>query len=320
MKTHPPAFAAVLLLAVILACSIQQPVPTPTPTLPVATATLLFSATPPTTASATSTVAPSVLPTLPAVSTPQFVCPVPASTSDSDVVILVQPGDVLNIRSAPGANHPVVGSYAPGEVFVVTTGASADVDGARWLQVCDASGMVGWVNGKYLTEFVLPGHFCAEARVTSLLDNFQTALATQNGELLASLVSPTHGMDVWLWNSGKAVNFDAEHARWVFESAYIHNWGAHPASGMETSGTFHDEVLPELQDTFIASAERRCNDPAISSYGVTWPAAYANVNFYQVYRPGTPGIEMDWNAWLVGVEYVNGNPYIFALIHFIWTP
>jgi hypothetical protein len=127
-------------------------------------------------------------------------------------------------------------------------------------------------------------------------------------------------VDVWLWNSGKAVNFDREHAHVAFETTYVHDWGSHPASGLDTFGSFQEMVLPELQDTFVSTAQRKCNDGAISSYGNTWPAAYSNINFYQVYRPGTPGVELDWNAFLVGVEYVNGRPYLFSLIHFIWTP
>ncbi|MBE3037249.1 MAG: hypothetical protein IMZ62_00315, partial [Chloroflexi bacterium] len=47
---------------------------------------------------------------------------------------------------------------------------------------------------------------------------------------------------------------------------------------------------------------------------------YANVNFYTVYKPGTPGVDLDFRYWLVGVEFVQGQPYVFALIHFAWEP
>lgn len=319
------AFTLTLILAALAACSTPQTASTATPSLPPPTTIFVFpSATPeipPATFTPTSTVVPTVgLATIPPATTQAVNCPAVTSVSGSHGVVLVRPEDVLNIRSAPGAANSIVGTYASNEVMIAVTGATAAVDGATWVQVCDSNGMVGWVNGTYLTEFVLSGQFCEDERITTLLDNLQTAFATRNGDLLAAVVSPTHGVDVWLWNSGNAINFDREHAHWVFESTYVHNWGAHPASGMETFGSFNEAVLPELQDAFVPSAKRRCNDGEISSYSNTWPSTYANINFYQVYRPGTPGVEMDWNAWLVGVEYVSGNPYVFSLIHFIWTP
>lgn len=311
-----------LFLLLLTGCSFPSlaPVAPPTSTLPVPT-TIVFPTSTPTIPSAMASPVFTVVPTVGAGTVPPTVnCPAVGSVSGSHGVTLVQPNDVLNIRSAAGAGNPIVGTYGYNEVMIALTGATATVDGAAWVQVCDASGMVGWVNGTYLTEFVMPSRFCEDARVPALLDKMQAAFASLNGESFASLVSPAHGVDVWMWNSGKAVNFDAEHARWAFESTYVHDWGAHPASGMDTFGSFHDEVLPELQDVFVPSAQRRCNDGEISSYGETWPAEYANINFYQVVRPGTPGVELDWNVFLVGVEYVNGQPYLFSLIHFIWTP
>lgn len=293
---------------------------TPTPAWTPLPATFAFPTVSPATPSATASPAPTVavtdtLSTIPAETQP-VVCPATGTMG----VVSVTPDDVLNIRTAPGVENPILGIYSSNETGIAVTGATAVVDDSRWVQVCDSEGMIGWVNGTYLTEVLPSGQFCGDARVTTLLDKMQTAFANQDGPAFALLVSPTHGVDVWLWNSGVPVNFDAEHARFAFESDFVHDWGTHPASGLETSGTFHELVLPELQDTFVPSAQRRCNDGDISSYGNTWPALYANINFYQVFRPGSPGVELDWNAFLVGVEYVNGQPYLFSLIHFIWTP
>ncbi len=322
MKTRFLALAAALLLAATISCSLPSPSPTPTlaPTLPILSPTASLTPIIATTqAPPTATLTPT-LTSLPPVATTQGPLVQPGAPSGPYAVILVASNDVLNIRSGPGVGNNIVGAFQPTVKNVMRTGASASVDGDLWVEVNNPSGGKGWVNSKYLTEYFTSSAFCSDARPQALLQNFAEAIQSSDGERLASLVSPRHGMDVWLWNSGNAINFDAEHARWVFESTYVHNWGTHPASGLETFGSFKDEVLPELLDAFVPTAERRCNDPAISSYGVTWPANYANVNFYQVYRPGTPGIELDWNAWLFGVEYVNGNPYLFALIHFIWTP
>jgi hypothetical protein len=48
---------------------------------------------------------------------------------------------------------------------------------------------------------------------------------------------------------------------------------------------------------------------------------YDNVNFYTVYKPGTDQYGgLDWRAWTVGVEYIEGKPYLFSLIHYQWEP
>jgi hypothetical protein len=29
---------------------------------------------------------------------------------------------------------------------------------------------------------------------------------------------------------------------------------------------------------------------------------------------------MDWHTWVAGIEYVNGKPYLYALMQFFWEP
>ena len=245
----------------------------------------------------------------------------PGSVSGPYAVILVSSDGALNIRSAPGENNSILGTLAYNENQISRTGSSAKAGDTIWWEIRSPDATLCWVNASYLTEVIAPQTFCADDRVTSLLQNFEDAIDGSNGVLLASLVSPKHGMDIWLGTSNsKPINFDAEHARWVFDSTYVHNWGSIGASGIDTKGSFKESVLPELLYAFVPSARHLCNDPNISSYAYTWPSSYANVNFYQVFRPGTPGNELDWSAWLAGVEYVNGNPYLFAFIHYMWEP
>jgi hypothetical protein len=173
------------------------------------------------------------------------------------------------------------------------------------------------------TATVVTDPFCADQNVQTLLANFKTAIQTQDGELLASLVSPTHGMDVRYWRNGRLVKYDRKHARWLFRSTFVVNWGAAPGSGLTTKGSFHEVVLPKLQDVFNSSYQLLCKDPGITSSISTqpWPDEYAGVGFYNIYRPGTEQYGgIDWLAWLTGVEYVNGQPYLYALIHFEWEP
>jgi hypothetical protein len=242
------------------------------------------------------------------------------SASGPMAVALVTPDTLLNIRSGPGVENPIEDTFSYDTTMIGLTGEEATVDDSRWVEVCDESGILGWVNATYLTEYIPSDQFCNDARVTSLLDKAQNAFANSDAAAFASLVSPAHGVDVWLWNSGVPVNYDAAEASAAFASDFVEDWGIHPASGQETSGSFRELVLPELKDTFVSSAERYCNDSELSSYLNPWPDDYVNINFYQIFRPGSPGVELDWNAFFVGVEYVNGQPYLFSLIHFIWTP
>jgi hypothetical protein len=202
------------------------------------------------------------------------------------------------------------------------TGLSSSVGGALWVQVQNPGGGNGWVNASFLTEYVAPAAFCADTRVNTLLTNFGNALTTSNGKTLAPLVSPVHGMTVRLWRNGKAVTFYPKDARWVFGSTYEHHWGAAPGSGLDTVGAFHVVVLPKWLDVFNASYTLSCNVPQTggASYDTSWPAKYANVNFYSLYKPGPAGNENSWRTLLIGVEYVGGQPYVFSVTQMDWEP
>jgi hypothetical protein len=245
----------------------------------------------------------------------------PGSPLGPYAVIYLSPGEALNIRSAPGTNSSVTGSFSS-ITNVMLTGSDSSVDGYRWVQVQTPGGGTGWVAAAYLTEYAAPAAFCADVRVNTLLANFGNALATSNGTLLTALVSPAHGMTVRLWRYGIPHTFWPKDAGWIFESTYEHDWGEAPGSGLDTVGSFHEKVLPWLREVYNAGYSLTCNSLGTAAqYGSNpWPVEYANINYYTVYKPGTPGMDLDFRYWLVGVEYVQGQPYIFGLIHFAWEP
>jgi hypothetical protein len=234
-------------------------------------------------------------------------------------VVLVPSDDVLNIRSAPGAEKGLVGSLAFNETGIMRLGPSARVGDAMWVEIQSQSGVRGWVNSWFLTEYAAPSNVC-DPKVLTLIGQFEQAITSSNGQLLASLVSPVHGLDVWAYRSGKPINFDTAHARWVFGSTFSHDWGPHPASGQEVTGAFHNIILPELLNVFNVSHTTTCNDRVVSTYADPWPVEYTNINVVKSFKPGSPGIDLDWHAWLIGIEYVTGQPYLFSLIQFIWVP
>ncbi|HEY5900909.1 MAG TPA: hypothetical protein VIU39_00040 [Anaerolineales bacterium] len=163
--------------------------------------------------------------------------------------------------------------------------------------------------------------FCADPQPVTLIDNLKTALQTADGKLLASLVSPAHGMEVRYYRDGRTVTYDQAHARFLFESTFEVEWGNAPGSGLPTKGSFHDVVVPALLKTFAQSYTTACNQLQVggTTYTAQWP--YPNVNYYSVYYPGTAANgNMDWHTVVVGMENVNGKTYIHSLVQFEWEP
>ena len=294
---------AILFLTGCSFSSPGNPTPLPTPHFVYATATLSVT---PTTAASTTT------PGIPSATT----------ASGPYGVIRVDAGVVLNIHSAPGEDSPVSGFFPATATTVIRTGPSSTVGEDLWMQVQNPVGGTGWVNAFYLTEYVAPAAFCADGRVNTLLTNFGNAIKTSDGGTLASLVSPLHGIAIRLWRNGNVIIFDRDHSQWIFDSTYEHNWGAAPGSGQDTIGAIHAVVLPKWLDVLNASYTISCNVPQAggASYNPAWPATYANINFYSLYKPGPAGNELSWRTLLVGVEYVQGQPYIFSVTQMDWEP
>ncbi|MBE7534998.1 MAG: SH3 domain-containing protein [Anaerolineales bacterium] len=314
----------------VAACASQPPVPTNTPLPPFDTPTpFVVPTNTPIITNETATTQPTqatqFVPTstdLPQVATSTSLPPV-TGVFNPYAVILVNKGDVLNIRSAAGIGQSVVGSLAPNAINVNRTGPATSAGGDRWVEIQNPSGGVGWVNAKFLTEYTAPSAFCSDSRVADLLNNVRTAMLNSNGELLGSLVSPEHGLDLRLWRWGTVANYTPEEAAWVFNSDYVVKWGPAPGSGMDTNGTFSQQILPKLQEVFSANYTLNCNNTLdLATFSTEpWLSEYANVNFYTIFKPGSEQYGgLDWRAWIAGVEYVQGKPMLFALIHFQWEP
>ena len=162
--------------------------------------------------------------------------------------------------------------------------------------------------------------FCSDPQPRALIDTFKSALQTSNESLFASLVSPLHGLEVRLFRNGPVFTYDQQQARLFFDSTDRMDWGAAP-SGWETKGTFNEVILPALLKVFTKDYLLDCDQIQIggATYKAVWP--YAGVSFYSVYYPGTPANNnLDWRTWLVGMEYVDGKPYLYAMMQFFWEP
>jgi hypothetical protein len=238
-------------------------------------------------------------------------------------VILVGEGETLNLRAGAGIENAVVAEVPYNATGLFRSGVSTMSGEDLWAEVRTSTGQTGWVNARYLTENMSTEKFCADPQVQFLFDNLLIALQNKDGELLSTLVSPVHGLDLRYFRHGTVANYTPDEAAWAFQSSYTVIWGYAGGSGLEVSGTFSEVPLPRLLEVFGANHELMCNDVGqLSAFSQSpWLPEYENINFYQVFRPGTEQYGgMDWRAWLAGVEYVGGKPYLFALTGFEWEP
>ncbi|MCC7119253.1 MAG: hypothetical protein IT310_12070 [Anaerolineales bacterium] len=172
-----------------------------------------------------------------------------------------------------------------------------------------------------LAQPTVPLAFCSDPLPKNLISTLGNAFATRDGALLASLVSPTRGMDVLFYRNGKAVNYDVEHAKFIFETTYAADWGLSFGSGDATLGSFQDVVLPSLQTVFTPQAELICNQLKLggATYVGEWPYPY--LDYYSVHFAGTDQFGgLNWQTWGVGIENVAGQFYVAALVHYVWEP
>lgn len=160
---------------------------------------------------------------------------------------------------------------------------------------------------------------CTDPAVAVLLDSLKAAMLNADGALLSSLVSP-NGMEVRYFRNGTAITYSPYQAGFLFETTYEANWGAEPGSGLEKTGSFHDVIVPTLIKVFNQPYTLHCNEirHGGATYEVKWPY---NKDFYSIYFAGTEQYGyMDWNTWIVGVEYKDNKPYIYAMMQFFWEP
>lgn len=224
---------------------------------------------------------------------------------------------VVNLRSGPGREYARVGALSAQQVDVPLTGNSAGEFPKVWYEVRRTGGGTGWVGGYYVTEYRSSADFCADARAKAQVEAFGKAFIEQDGETLGQLVSPLHGMTVRLFRNGTAVNY-LWYAPVLFKSDYRVNWGAPAGSLKPVVDAFPDAFTPRLQTVFKSAYTLACNDASmVSARGVSpWPPEYANINFYAVTQPASSDGKEKTSTWLIGVDYVDGAPYIFAIIYF----
>ncbi len=245
------------------------------------------------------------------------------STGSTIPYAVVNVTDTLNVRSAAGTTNPIVAYLGYNANNIARTGASATVSSVEWWQIFNPGEGTGWVNAPNLTEYVTSANFCSDSKVNTLLTNLGNALKNSDGAAFAALVSPRHGVNIRLasFYAPTTINFTKTQAASIFTDATLYNWGSAPCSDQIPGSTFNGEVRSKMLDIYNSpELQLSCND--LSKVGTMlaqpWPKEYANINFYSLHKPSAPGFE-DWRTLLVGTEYVNGQPYVFALYNYQWS-
>ena len=235
-------------------------------------------------------------------------------------VARVAPNDVLNIRGGAGVNFAVVGWFPPDATHIMRTGLTQSTDGAEWWQIQREDGLQGWVNSNYLTEYVTPNAFCNDGRVLTMIEQLKSSMIQQNGNLFATMVGPKQGIAINLWRGVPAVRYTNITARGIFTDTASYDWGSPPGvGGPGISGTFAQIVRPQFVDVFNSTYQLGCDNPSYAAGMSADPWPNTNIHFYSITKPPTANV-FDWKVWLIGFEYVDGTPYLYSTLEYIWEP
>lgn len=235
-------------------------------------------------------------------------------------VIYVEQGDVLNVRSGPSVENDIVGSLLPEEAGISITGRGQLSSGSTWVPV-KSDLTAGWVNGRFLTEFLGEESFCGNSDVERVLDSFRAALESGDGDLLAQAVHPERGVRLRLnwWNP--ELLFRGDQLPELFASSQEYQWGIEDGSGEPIEGSFSAIVYPMLQEDLLGSTETACKEilQGGSAGLVQLPQSYPSDTYYSFHRPGTEEFSgLNWGTWVVGMERWQKAFYISFLVHFDW--
>jgi hypothetical protein len=187
-----------------------------------------------------------------------------------------------------------------------------------WVEIRRGDGLTGWVNSSYLTEYVTQAAFCADPRVTALIEQVKQSLVQSNGNLLKPLVSPTHGVNMHLWAYGPSIKFTQNASANIYGDTTNYNWGGGP-SGLPDVGTFKNIVQPKYLEVFNAANMETYCDNLTKVYPLYRPWPYANIHYYNLYKPASD-LFFDFRSLLIGIEYINGQPYLYGMVTVIWEP
>ncbi len=213
----------------------------------------------------------------------------------------------------------VVASLPSDQKGLSLTGNSTQMGSSTWQEVNLPEGGKGWINRWNLTEDVPRSTFCKDARITDLANQFIVAVLERDGQKLSQLVNPRRGLVIhhdW-WNPEIIIGYSSVPS--LFLDPAPLSWGVNRDSEINIEGTFRDVIVPQLEDVFSIAPELSCNELGAGStaQAAVWPSEYTNINYVSFYRPAPePGSQLNWRSWALGIEYLDGQPYLSLLVQY----
>jgi hypothetical protein len=245
--------------------------------------------------------------------------PVLPSAAREYAVVWVPEREQLVVRTPAGIAGSAVGQLAYDEIGIQLTGNASRLGSSTWVEVELSQVSSGWVNRWNLTELVRSDDFCQDTRIVPLLERAVQAIQVRDGDALAAVLHPQRGLVIrhdW-WNPD--VVFSIEATRRIFSDRQDYAWGEMSGGGFPQVGSFRDLILPALDEVLLGAPQVRCDEllTGLTTREMLWPPEFHNLRFYAFYRPAAQdGNQYHWRTWTLGIEYVDGEPYLALLVQF----
>ena len=234
-------------------------------------------------------------------------------------VVWIPEDESLKVRHPAGISGTIVYEIPYDARGVYLLEQSTLLGSSLWREIEYNADVTGWVQAWNLTEFMAPETFCEDDRAEQLLAKFTRAVIERDAEALMKVINPERGLVIRHNWYNTDILFTSEDQIELFLSQESLDWGQEADSGLPIQGSFTEIIAPKLDDVFLKPFKLTCRELQWGSTAgeVLWPSEFDNMNYYGLYRPAKPnGNEFDWRSWGIGMEYLEGEPYISLLIHY----
>jgi hypothetical protein len=234
-------------------------------------------------------------------------------------VVWIGEGGVLAVRQIAGGGALALEELSPDATGIQLTGNSSLLGSSLWVEVLTPAGTVGWVNASNLTEIVPQGTICNDGRARKLVDDLEAAVRAGDMSALAGLLSERRGLNVRLSPHGTTVTIPQSDVPQLLQAPATQDWGPASETGAAVVGTFAEAVLPRLESVFGQEVQVACDEllQGQTAWPPVMPMELRNMEFFSAHVPAQASAAgMDWQTWVMAVEYVGGEPRIGALVRF----
>jgi len=265
-------------------------------------------------------------PTIFQVETPTLAhTPTPLATFASTVsVAFVSDQQSVAIYNRPDADAEVIGSLEANQTNISISGNYKLVDEKLWVEIQVPQGGIGWVDAQYITSAYPADQFCSNPQVLGFTASILDIFSRKDGEQLAVIVSPLHGLRVRThWSNAEVFLGSRQEISNLFTDPIVYTFGVDKLSQAPIQGTFSEVVYPLLLDVGEGGIET-CNtlEQGLAADWVSgfiqWPFEYANLNYLTRFRPAPAEDELNWRMWAFGIEWINQQPYLTVMVHYQW--